>query len=78
MFNQDEFDKNQFILQKIDFDYDKDRVGKPMHIAFNVNDGFFMQTGVAITSILENNKQKAFCFHIFCDGVSDGNKEKMR
>lgn len=77
MFNQQEFDKNHFILQKIEFDYDKDRVGKPMHIAFNVNDGFFMQTGVAITSILENNQEKAFCFHIFCDGVSDTNKEKM-
>lgn len=78
MFNQEEFEKNHFILEKIDFDYSLEKAEKTMHIAFNVNDGFFMQTGVAITSILENNKQKSFCFHIFCDGVSDGNKEKMR
>ncbi len=80
MFNKEEFAKNQFILQKESFDYGllQQKQEKPMHIAFNVNDGFFMQTGVAITSILENNKSKGFWFHIFCDGVSDENKEKMR
>lgn len=78
MFNQKEFEKNHFILKKIDFVYYLGEVDKPMHIAFNVNDGYLMQTGVAITSILENNKQKPFYFHIFCDGVSDDNLEKVR
>lgn len=80
MFDKEAFAKNKFILTKTCFDYTQimqDNV-KPMHIAFNVNDGFFMQTGVAITSILETNKGKSFWFHIFCDGVSDANKEKMR
>ena len=34
--------------------------------------------GVTVTSILENNKEKSFCFHIFCDGVSDDNLEKVK
>lgn len=37
-----------------------------------------MQMGVTVTSILENNKEKSFCFHIFCDGVSDDNLEKVK
>ncbi|MGN1032990.1 MAG: glycosyltransferase, partial [Intestinibacter sp.] len=80
MFDKDAFAKNKFILDKILFDYSQplQEDMNTMHIAFNVNDGFFMQTGVAITSILETNKGKSFWFHIFCDGVSDANKEKMR
>ena len=80
MFDKEAFAKNKFILEKTSFDYESpsQEKNKAMHIAFNVNDGFFMQTGVAITSILENNKEKRFCFHIFCDGVGDANKEKMR
>lgn len=83
MFCEEEFNKNQFILEKKEFDYSmpphsRQLSSKIMHIAFNVNDGFFMQTGVAITSILENNKDKAFWFHVFCDSASDNNQEKMR
>lgn len=80
MFDKEAFAKNQFILENISFDYTKTIVDaiKPMHVAFNINDSFFMQTGVAITSILENNKEKSFWFHIFCDGVSDENKDKVR
>lgn len=80
MLDKEAFAKNKFILAKTSFDYmhAAQEKNKPMHIAFNVNDGFFMQTGVAITSILETNKEKSFWFHIFCDGVSDANKEKMR
>lgn len=80
MFDREAFAKNKFILEQISFDYTKPEVDvtKPMHIAFNINDGFFMQTGVAITSILENNKEKSFWFHIFCDGVGSENQDKVR
>ncbi len=83
MFKPEEFAKNHFILKKIEIPASAPPPSEPlssetMHIAFNVNDGFFMQTGVAITSILENNRHKAFCFHIFCDGVSDANLGKMQ
>lgn len=79
MFKPEEFAKNQFILKKQKFNYTADKSAvKVMHVAFNVDDNFFMQAGVAITSILVNNPGKDFCFHIFCDGVGDFNLEKMR
>ena len=79
MFDKEVFAKNNFILEKTSFDYAKPAVStkKTMHVAFNINDGFCMQAGVTITSILENNKEKSFWFHIFCDGISDKNKHKL-
>ena len=79
MFNPEEFAKNQFIKEKINFEYSLNKTAKKFnHVAFNINDAFFMQMGVTVTSILENNKDKDFCFHIFCDGVSKGNLEKVK
>lgn len=78
MFNQQEFQKNQFVLKKVEMYYFEGTKEHSMHIAYNIDDNFFMQCGVTITSILENNKDKAFCFHIFCDGASDTNLKKMR
>ena len=79
MFNPEEFAKNQFIKEKINFEFSTNNLDKKInHVAFNINDAFFMQMGVTVTSILENNKDKEFCFHIFCDGVSEGNLEKVQ
>jgi lipopolysaccharide biosynthesis glycosyltransferase len=80
MFDSQEFQKNKFILERIKFDYANTGTEDSafMHIAFNVNDKFVMQTGVAITSICESNSWKNFYFHVFCDGMSDANKEKLR
>ena len=77
MFNKEEFAKNKFILQQECLDYSlpsKKNQEKPMHIAFNVDDGFFMQTGVAITSILE--KQKVFGFIFFVMELVPKTKKK--
>lgn len=49
-----------------------------IYVTFNIDDNLFMQMGVTVTSILENNKEKSFYFHIFCDGVSDDNLEKVK
>lgn len=49
-----------------------------IYVTFNIDDNLFMQIGVTVTSILENNKEKSFYFHIFCDGVSDDNLEKVK
>lgn len=83
MFNQEEFSKNQFIIRKIKHELLPPRKtcqknNDLIHVAFNIDDNFFMQMGVTVTSILENNKEKSFCFHIFCDGVSDDNLEKVK
>ena len=82
MFNQEEFAKKQFINKKIEYEYSQPNSNgsftPPLHIAFNINDNFFMQMGVTVTSILENNKGKNFCVHIFCDGVSEDNLAKVK
>lgn len=83
MFNQEVFSKNQFIIKKIKYELLPPRKtcqknNDLIHVAFNIDDNFFMQMGVTVTSILENNKEKSFCFHIFCDGVSDDNLEKVK
>lgn len=79
MFNQEEFEKNQFIKEKINYECLAGKAAdKIIHIAFNINDAFFMQMGVTVTSVLENNTDKAFAIHIFCDGVSKENLAKTR
>lgn len=78
MFHPEEFARNQFIKEKISYEYlNQDGQQEVTHVAFNINDAFFMQMGVTVTSILENNIDKNFCFHIFCDGVSEKNLAKV-
>ena len=79
MFNQEEFAKNQFIQERTNYECLAGKAAdKIIHIAFNINDAFFMQMGVTVTSVLENNTDKAFAIHIFCDGVSKENLDKTR
>jgi len=49
-----------------------------MHIAFNVNDAYFRQAAVAIISVLENNKNKNFTFHIFTDAYEQESAGKLK
>ena len=49
-----------------------------MHIAFNVNDAYFRQAAVAIISVLENNKNKNFTFHIFPDAYEQESAGKLK
>ena len=65
MFSQEEFSKNHFIEKKIPFEVRSTNKENVIHIAFNIDDKFFMQMGVTVISILENNKDKYFSFHIF-------------
>lgn len=51
---------------------------RSMHIAFNVNDAYFRQAAVAIISVLENNKNKNFTFHIFADAYEQESTEKLK
>ena len=78
MFSQEEFSKNQFIEAKIPFEVRSINKENVIHIAFNIDDKFFMQMGVTVVSILENNKDKCFSFHVFCDGISDDNLAKVK
>lgn len=47
------------------------------HIAYNVNDGFIHIMGASVISVLENNKDKKFVVHIFTDGHSEENSQKI-
>ena len=76
-FEPDFFDLKNFIANKKIFDYSPNNVSKRYHIAFNVTDNFIMMTGVACVSVLENNKDMHFVFHIFTDGYSKNNQEKI-
>ena len=83
MFNPVEFSRNQFIIKKIKYECLPSTITHQsnndiIHVAFNINDNFFMQMGVTVTSILENNKDKSFYFHVFCDGASDANLVKVK
>ena len=78
MFNQEKFSENHFIEKKIPFEVRSINKENIIHIAFNSDDKFFMQMGVTVVSIVENNKDKCFSFHVFCDGVSDDNLAKVK
>ncbi len=49
-----------------------------MNIAFCVNDAYFGQLAVTITSILENNKNSKINFYVFSSDFSDSNKDKIQ
>lgn len=49
-----------------------------LHIAFAVDDKFIKPTGIAITSIVYNNPQRHFHFHIFTSSLSDESIDKIK
>lgn len=65
------------IKGKLIFNQEIDDTGF-MHIVFNVNDAYFRQAAVAIISVLENNKNKNFTFHIFTDAYEQESAGKLK
>lgn len=71
-------DSNAIVIKdKLEFNLNID-TRRSMHIAFNVNDAYFRQAAVAIISVLENNKNKNFTFHIFTDAYEQESAEKLK
>ena len=73
MFDKEYFEKKEIVKKIYRFEnsrYAKDK-NDIMHICFNIDINFFRPTGVTITSILENNKNMNFAFHIFTDAISE-------
>lgn len=65
------FSKNNFIKKTFSFTNNlPNNIDPYLHIAFNIDINFFMQAGVVITSILEQNSNINFNFHIFTSSVS--------
>lgn len=71
------FDTQNFISEKKEFNYLPAESHNTCHVAFNVTDNFIMMAGVACVSVLENNKDMSFVFHIFTDGYSKDSQEKI-
>lgn len=71
------FDVNNFIKSKIDYNNLK-KCSHICHICYNVNDNFISIMGASMISVLENNKDMMFAFHIFTDGISEDNKNKLK
>ena len=73
------FDTKNFIASVETFDYREPEDKRPVcHICYNVNDAFIMIMGASVVSVLENNKDMSFVVHIFTDGYSADNGEKIK
>lgn len=75
-FTKEYFDSHIIVKRTYNYQF---ATGKKemLHVAFNIDVNFFMPTGVTITSILENNKDLEFTFHIFTDEVDEGDLDKL-
>lgn len=77
-FSQDFFEVKKFIVKQISFSYiDKSDTRPICHVCYNVNDPFIRIMGASIVSILENNPDLRFAFHVFTDGYSKENADKI-
>ena len=72
------FALENFIVKQETFDAREPHSGEPWHVAYNVNDPFFRIMGASMVSVLENNPDHPFVFHLFTDGYSRDNAEKIR
>lgn len=72
------FALENFIVKKEDFNFLQDLESTPWHITYNVNDPFFSIMGASIVSVLENNQDQPLVFHLFTDGYSKENRDKVR
>ena len=72
------FALENFIVKQETFDAREPQAGEPWHVAYNVNDPFFRIMGASMVSVLENNPDHPFVFHLFTDGYSRDNAEKIR
>lgn len=80
MLKQFDFDETKFLDSIICYEENKaiSKFSNTVNICFNIDSNFFMPLGVAITSILENNKDMNFNFHIFIDEAFDDDLQKLQ
>lgn len=51
---------------------------KPFHIAFGVDTPYFRYMAATITSVIENNADIPFVFHVFAFSVTDDHRSKLK
>lgn len=69
-----QFSDKDVILSVFDYDCQKSKSDNTFNIAFGIDKNFLFGCGVAIASILLNNKTANFEFHVFTDYFSDEDK----
>lgn len=70
-------DNKEFILSEIDCDYSGSPKAESFNICFGLDKNFLFGCGIAVSSILLNNPQAKFTFHIFTDYFSGEYREKF-
>lgn len=50
----------------------------PFHIAFCIDNRFFMPMGATIASIIANNPEQYFVFHVLTFEISDDNQQRLK
>ena len=77
-FENNFFEQDNFLVSKREYKYSNiDHEKDTYHICYNVNDAFIPIMGASMISVLENNQDAAIVFHIFTDGYSQENAEKI-
>ena len=77
------FEKGYFVPERFlkicrDYDFRQEEDRRPVrHVAYNINDAYFQIMGASLVSVLENNPEMSPVFHIFTDGYSQANAEKV-
>lgn len=78
-FNRTFFLEENFIKSIDEISYMQNVEGDPIyHICYNIDDNYFSILGASMVSVLENNLDMRIVFHIFTDGFSDENAEKIK
>lgn len=73
------FDLKNFVKSSKIFSFKEENDHRPVcHICYNVNDPFMLIMAASAISVIDNNKDMAIHFHIFTDGCSKGNEEKVK
>ena len=77
-FDEGFFDVKNFLLKREEFSYrNKDSAAELYHVCYNVNDSYIYIMGASIVSVLENNPNVSFVFHIFTDGYSEDSRQRI-
>ncbi|MCX8726396.1 glycosyltransferase family 8 protein [Gilliamella sp. B2838] len=71
------FNSNKYISKVEEFSQKSTKDNNLMHIALAFDDNYAMPAGITITSIIQNNNNLNFCFHLFVDTISSMQLQKF-
>ncbi|POE02268.1 glycosyltransferase [Pectobacterium odoriferum] len=65
------FEKNKVIKKTICINNTNSKAGDVFHIAYGIDKNFLFGAAISITSVIINNRDKYFSFHIFTDYIDN-------